>query len=89
MLLKITIDRNIAICYTLFGIEQTLIPRRLKMERRYDGCDAITETFPDEKNCGRPVRIDRAKSAFVRCENHPVKKLWPENDPITPAQEVR
>lgn len=46
-----------------------------KKPRVYEGCDKQT----DAGRCNRPVKLTpENREGFVRCPDHPVKKIWPE-----------
>ncbi|MDE2314526.1 MAG: hypothetical protein KGL04_10195 [Elusimicrobia bacterium] len=44
-------------------------------QKRYAPCEHVLELFPAVQLCGRPARI--ASGEPLRCELHPVKRIWP------------
>ena len=53
------------------------------MAKRYEPCEQVIEVFPAWTTCGRPAPIPRTGQA--RCELHPVKRIWPTDDLLGPA----
>lgn len=50
---------------------------RIAAAPKYNQCDKGTGDFPNEKPCGRSI-----KAPGTRCEEHPIKKLWPDDEPV-------
>jgi hypothetical protein len=55
-----------------------------KKSRVYGGCEKET----DAGRCNKPVKLAGQKGP-IRCADHPVKRLWPEDDDDGVAAAVR